>query len=356
MIWFLIGIIIFTFSLNKITLKYGFSNLFYSMEIPKKVVEIGEDINIISIFENKKPLSISFLQVEENFPKGFNVEEYRYTSFILPYQRVKRTYSIKGEDRGVYHIRDISLGLGDFVGFKTIYKNLSIDKEIVVLPKRLDLNENIIPFGSLNGNISVRRWIMDDPLMTIEVKEYTGREPEKHIHWPSSLRYGDLMVKNFDFTTDNSIIIVLNIESSKPHWLNINREAIEESISLVRGIMEELEEKKIPYGFTTNAYEASSLKDQFYYPGIGKNQLNYFLEVLGRMNYAISSPFEKFLEKIIKKRGNYSTYIVVTPKIFNDYISPLNIMSKSVEKLVLISLETENLGELNKNIVKHVRG
>lgn len=354
MIWFLIGIIIFTYALNKITLKYGFKNLFYSIEIPKHIVEIDEDINITSILENKKPLSISYLRVEENFPKDFSVESYEYTTYVFPYQRVKRTYKVMGQQRGLFRMKDSTLALGDFIGFKTIYKNLQTGNEIVVLPRKLDLNEAIMPFGSLNGSVSVKRWIIDDPLMTIGVKEYTGNEPEKHIHWPSSLRHGHLMVRNFDFTTDNSVIIMLNIESTKPYWYNADRDSIEKSISIVRGIMEEMEDKKMPYSLTTNSYETGTIKDQFYYPGVGENQLNYFLEILGRINYTISSTFEGFLEGFIRRRGNYSTCIVVTPKIYPEYIEYLNNLTKLCARVVVISVHSDNMEKLNKNIIGYV--
>ena len=353
MIWFFVGIIIITFVLNKITLTYGLRNLDYSMEILKKSAEIGEEISITSILENKKPLSITFLQVEEKYPKGLGVEDHNYSLFILPYQRVKRTYEIKGSERGLYQIRNVTLGLGDFIGFKMIYEYKIINKDIVILPRKLDLKDTLIPLGSLNGSTSVKRWIIDDPLMTLGIREYTGNEPQRHIHWPSSLKYDNLMVRNFDFTTDNSVIILLNIESVIPFWDGIDKEAIENSISIARGIMEDLEDSKIPYGFATNAYGGNSTTTQFYYPGLGKTQLNYLLETLGSINYGISSSFERLLEEIIRRRGNYTTFVVVTPKIFPFYIKPLNGLSKSSIKLIVVSLDQKNTEKLSKNIVKY---
>ncbi len=75
------------------------------------------------------------------------------------------------------------------------------------------MQEELAPAGALLGDISVRRWIVDDPpLMTIGIREYTGNEPERYIHWPSSMKHNKLMVKNFDFTTDNSVLIALNMK------------------------------------------------------------------------------------------------------------------------------------------------
>ena len=111
-------------------------------------------------------------------------------------------------------------------------QNTSIGKnqnEIIIFPQKLDIEKSITPLGSFNGDISVKRWIIDDPLMTIGIREYTGNESERFIHWPSSLKYNSLMVKNFDFTTDNNVLIALNIESMKPYWQCIDEEAIEKA-------------------------------------------------------------------------------------------------------------------------------
>lgn len=355
MIWFLIGLIGFIHLINKLTLNYGFKNLTYNMEINKRTAEIGEEIEVCSIVENNKPLSISFLKVSEKFPNGFNIEKNIYTLFIMPFQRVRRIYKITGIERGLYTIKYVSLELGDFIGFEMKYEEIELHKQIIIFPQKLELKESISPIGSLNGDISVKRWIIDDPLMTIGIREYTGNEPERFIHWPSSLKYGSLMVKNFDFTTDNSVVVLLNIESTKPYWKDTRDASIEKSISLARAVMEELEELKISYGFACNAYKRNSnhVKDHFYHPGLGTNHLNHFLEILGSINYIISSTFEKTLKDISRKQGNYTTIVIITPDILESYVNPINNLSKVVTKTVVISVDEGHLSRLNNNIVKY---
>lgn len=352
MIWFLIGLIGITCLINGLTLRYGFRNLIYDIEIMKKTAEIEEEVEIISTIENRKLLSLSFISIYERYPRGLSIEERIYNVFILPYERIKRTYTIYGKERGIYFIKNLTLSLGDFIGFKMKHKEINLNKSLIILPRKLELKDSIIPLGSLNGDISVRRWIVDDPLMTNGIREYTGNEPERHIHWPSSLKYGNLMVKNFDFTTDNSVIIILNLESVKPYWDGVKKNEVEKAISLTRSVMEELEDSKIPYGFATNSYSIKEKGSQFYHPG-RCNQLKYFLEILGSINYGIATSFEEHLEKILRQRVSSSTFIVITPKIFDAYIEPLNNLSRTATRTIIISVEKENLDKLNKNIIKY---
>lgn len=355
MIWFLVGLIVLTYLINKLTLNYGFNELTYHMEIEKKSAEIGEDIEITSIIENKKILTVSFLEVNEKFAEGFNKIENIYTLFIMPYQRVKRTYKVFGEKRGLYSINDVYLKLGDFVGLVSKKMHIEMEHQIIILPKKIELGDSLIPIGSFSGDISVKRWIIDDPLMTIGIREYTGNEPERYIHWPSSLKYGNLMVKNFDFTTDNSVMVVLNLETMKPCWKPIEEDLIEKVISITRGVMEEFEQLKIPYGFACNEYNNNPdyIRGHFYHPGLGQNHLNILLQILGKTNYRIPFFFENTLKDIGKRKGNYTTIVIITPRILDSYIEPINSLSKTISRTVVISLESEYLENLNTNIIKY---
>lgn len=355
MVWILLALLLLTYLLNKMSLAYGFINLEYKMELDKNTAEIGEKIEISSIVENRKPLNISFLKITENFPKGFNIRNNQYNIFILPYERVVRKYNIYGNKRGLYSISKVDFEVGDFAGFKTAKKFFLLEKQIVIFPRKLDMEDEIVALGSLSGDISVKRWIIDDPLMTIGIREYTGNEPERYIHWPSSLKYGNLMVKNFDFTTDNSVMVVLNIETTKPSFKKVEFDLIEKAISLTRGVLEEFEAERIPYGFATNSHSFNTgfNKGHYYYPGLGKNHLNQFLEVLGSIDDKIPSSFKTMLKELGRKQGNYTTLVIITPRLLEDYIGEINLLNKTVSNTVIISLEDTLLDELDKNIIKY---
>ena len=354
MFWYFVFIIIFVYIANKITLKYGFVNVSYTMTIDKNTYEINEPIEITSTVENKKPMTVSFLKIIERFPHGFNRLENRHTLFIMPNQRVKRTYRLKVNKRGLYHIDETILELGDFIGFDTDKRISKVNKDIIVFPERIELDNVLESIGSLNGNISVKRWILEDPLMTIGIREYTGNEPERYIHWPSVAKYNNLMVKNFDFTTDNSVMVVLNLETTKPKWQDPEVKLIERSISIVRAIVEELEESKIQYGFTTNFIdnERDNKRSYLFHPNLGTNHLDNILCTLGRIDYRIPPFFEKTLNEINRIKGNYSTVVIVTSRILETYIEPINYLSKTVNRVVVISLE-DDLDLLNSNIIKY---
>lgn len=350
----LLGIVLLIAVLNHLSVRLGFDGMTYQMALSKEAVEVGETVTVYSTIENKKLMTVSFLNVIEHFSEGFEVNKNKYTLFILPYQRVKKGYPIKGQKRGLHEVKTTHLELGDFIGLSKTSQYIEPNCSLVVLPKRIHLDEHLTPHGALNGDWSIKRWILEDPLMTIGLREYTGNEPRKYIHWPSTARHGQMMVRQFDFTTEQSVMIVLNCEAMKPCWKPLEVDLIEQCISITRGLMETFESANVPYGFMTNS-RSSSQSHYYAHPGLGKHHLDHLVYQLGILDYRLVSFFEPLLEEVMKQKGHYTTVVLVTPRLLETYPEPINALSKAVVKTMVISLEEGHLELLNPDVAK-IRG
>lgn len=353
--------------LNRISRKYLLKNLTYNRSFSKVIVEIDEEFEVESILENKKIIPVTFLKVNEEYPssleymntastvKSNNAMTHSMTMLLLPFQRIKRKYRIMAKKRGRYLCKNVTLIVGDILGLKNFDMSLSVFHEIVALPKKIILDEEIVPYGDFNGDVSVRRWIIEDPILTVGVREYTGMEPQKTIHWPSSLRTGRLMVKKFDYTTDNRVMVLLNVETCKPFWLYTDYEKIERCISLVRSIAEELEDGGIPYGFGSNGMIMGKYKGEITMPGWGPAHYNEIIERLGRISYSITHQFEDMMAEVISKKIQYGTYIMVMPYVLDQYVEYINFLSNQCEKFIIIAIDDRNLDLLSEKIIKYVK-
>lgn len=348
------GVVILIIFINHLSVRLGFEHLSYSVELSKETAEIDEEVTVYSTVENRKLMTVSFLNVIETFPEGFESLKNKYTLFVLPFQRVRKGYLVKGFKRGLHQMKISHLELGDFIGLNKTSQFIEPESSIVILPQRINLADHLEPIGSLNGDWSVKRWILEDPLMTIGLREYTGNEPRKYIHWPSTARHGQMMVRQFDFTTDQSVMIVLNCESMKPCWKPIEVDLIEHCISIARGLMELFEKEKIPYGFITNA--RSSSQNRYYaHPGLGAHHLNHLVYQLGILDYRLVSFFEPLVDEVISQKGHYTSVVIITPRLLETYLDPINALNKSVVKTTVVSVEEDHINALSPTIVK-VRG
>lgn len=370
---FAVFLVVLVFILNRISTKYIFKGIRYKRNISKKLVMIDEEFNIETIVENDKRLPVTFLQVIERYPDTFqyktkvNVETvpnyliHTSTMFILPHRRVKRTYRVCCNHRGFYDFNncDVSIKGGDLIGSNIYNKTVPFFNELVVIPSNTDIDGELIPYGSYIGNISVRRWIIEDPIMVIGIREYTGVEPQKNIHWNSTMKYGNLMVKEFDHTTDSKAIIIFNIECIRPFPVILDykqKEKIEKCISIARTIAEEFEEKGTPYGFATNAVIKGREDETFIQPGAGQNHMYHIFENLGRIDYELRIRFDNFLQSISCELDKSTSLVVITPNIDENYIDNLNLISAKCSRAMVVSLDGENLDSLSKYSTVFVDG
>ena len=338
--------------------------LTHQRKFSKKIVEIDEEFEIETIVENKKILPVTFLCIKEMFPsklihttnENTDAENLHTTTMmILPYQRVIRKFKVSCHHRGRHLFNDVKLIGGDFLGFDTTTKTIEYFQEVVVLPKIVALEEQLIPYGDYCGDVSVKRWIIEDPVLTVGLREYTGYEPLKTIHWSSSLKQGNLMVRTFDYTTDNSVFIILNVECSKLLYHNVENDKIEKCITIARSVIDQLEDAKIPYQFITNAtYCGDYTIDQGASSGLGPAHYSHLVEGLGRILGYMWSTFEDLLSNLIINNHKYATFVIITPTVLDDYIEHINSLNVSVLRTALISLENKNLEYLNDNILKYI--
>ena len=364
MIQILIILIILGLIFNQYTKEYSLESMEFRREIKEGIVEIDEPFYIDSIVENRKWLPLSFLQVKEKYPGNFdfvhqtNVQDnglskvHTITLSLLPYQRITRTYKLVAHKRGRYFLQEAVLISGDFIGLQTVSKNFDQQiQEITVLPKAIELNRTLEPYGNYYGDISVNRWIIEDPILNRGLREYTGNEPEKHIHWPSSLKTGELVVKNFDYTSDKSAVIVLNTAMSKHIWEKKDSKKIERCFSIVRSILEEFESTGIPYGMASNVgtihqFFGKTLTDIGYGPG----HLRGLLESLGRAEYHSRGSFINLLEELKDRSDGNRTYVLVTPSMMEEDLLGLEELRKASGKIILITMSQDYVRDVSSKI------
>ena len=353
MIYLLIAIVIISLIINSFFLKNGFRDVHYDMEIEKTFVEIGEDVTVRSIIENRKYLPIPYIEIKESFPHFVGNRLHNMTLLIKARERVIRTHLHKTEKRGQFKDILIELKLGDFLGFYYKNQKLILKKNINVKPKKVALKDQISSAASMQGDISVRRWIIDDPLMIAGVREYNTMDSQKLIHWPSSVRQGRLMVKKFDFTSENSTIVVLNNETVKPCPEKPTVNLIEDSIISCRSICDDLDAKNIEFAFTSNAYNYSSYYERGYSvsSGLGSNHLNSVLEILSVIDYKPDLRYHRLIQRLETKNMIHSSIILVTPRILDEYIDTINNLALKVPKVIVVTHTDENIKELDNNIM-----
>ncbi|MBR5519675.1 MAG: DUF58 domain-containing protein, partial [Clostridia bacterium] len=243
---------------------------------------------------------------------------------------------LRFDRRGVYDIGDYQIAVGDLLGFRELPK-LGSGKELVIIPARATHRPSIDAFGGFLGDVSVRRFILEDPVLTVGFRDYTGREPLKSVSWTRTAVAGKLQVKQFDHTAEQTVTVLLNVSGA-------SETALEECFSLVRTVCETLEKQKIPYGFRTNGNlpgptgRIESMPD-----GLGHSHLSNILYALGRADDTCFRSWKALTVEALKHRKAGESFVVITPPLDADDGEILRrFTAAAVNPVCVLTAEEEN--------------
>ena len=123
-------------------------------------------------------------------------------SRILTFLRAKqkRIYTARTwlTNRGGFPLGPTTITSGDPFGIFRVSKSFPATTSLMVLPMLFPLSEFLTPPGLLPGGKAIRRKSIDITPHAAGVREYATGDPMKRIHWPTSIRRGQLMVKEFE--------------------------------------------------------------------------------------------------------------------------------------------------------------
>ncbi|MEG1256137.1 DUF58 domain-containing protein [Clostridium sp.] len=358
---FLAFIVIILLQVANITTKMGYRNLKVNRELERDRVTVGEEFTITTKVENNKKMPVLFLIIEERIPAGLrfvgNVNSYKEgndTWHICKYsmgkfQRKTRIYTLIGDKRGAYIIKSMNILIGDVLGMNIEKKEIDNYIEVLVYPKIKSIGDFKFDVTNFLGNNTVRRWIHKDPLYIKGIREYNVEDRMKDIHWKTSLKANKLMVKDYDYTSEQQMVIILNTQCGDPCWNCINEEIIEKSIDIAVALAARATKESIPTGIWSNCH-------LIYCDEKGPNEIapkvgnfNKILEYCTRVYMAVKYELSEYLKIRIPYFDRDCTYVLIT-----SYLNERDIAV--ISALVLKGYKFKIIDVSKKNNIEDVKG
>ena len=291
----------------------------------KYLAEPGETVTFICRVENRSRLPIPFVRLQEHFPaeaqlledpawvqshcrRGSQWLHIDRRISLAPMQSAGKSIRFSLPKRGTYRVGNGSIAAGDLLGLRE--KSRECDgTSVVVMPERSQNRKNLDTAGGFLGDISVRRFILEDPILTVGFRDYTGREPMKAISWKRTAITGSMQVKQYDYTSEQTAVVLLNLSGA-------SGEMLEECLRLTRSVCEQLEQKKIPFSLRTNGNLPGPVGKLFFLTeGLGESHLNTILYALGRADDTCFYSFPTLVRQALRSRRYSDAYIIVTPPL-----------------------------------------
>ncbi len=122
------------------------------------------------------------------------------------------THSGTASRRGEFHLGPWSVETGDPLGVLTVRLSFAQVRPLLVYPPLTDLPFPPLPRGASPGASRIRQAA---PLPTTnagQVRAYERGDPFRHIHWPTTARHDELMVKMFDQEASADVWLMMDTD------------------------------------------------------------------------------------------------------------------------------------------------
>jgi uncharacterized protein (DUF58 family) len=257
---------------------------------------IGDEVEVIMSFENRKPLPVPWLRVSEFIPRGLEVvgreEDFidymngtpvNETVSLGRYERLKRRHRLRALSRGHYRFGPSELISGDLFGLYVRKKRLERHEwGLIVYPKVIALPELDIRAARPIGDMRTLVPLWRDPTRPAGIREYRPGDPVKSIDWKASARRGDLFVRVFDPSVSlHAVILVEGGVTDRP-WEGFRLDVLEAVASCAASVAT----LAVDSGFRTGLITNSTLSlggRNVVQPATGAGQLSIILESLAMM-------------------------------------------------------------------------
>ena len=116
--------------------------------------------------------------------------------------------------RGRFSLGPTVIATGDPFGLFRATRTLPAQASLVALPSMFRIESFPYLPGLLQGGRVISRKAIDITSHASSVREYAAGDPLRRIHWPTTARRGELMVKEFDRDPQTEIWLFLDLQSN----------------------------------------------------------------------------------------------------------------------------------------------
>jgi len=278
-------------------------------------VQVGDLLQERFTLVNDSPLPTLWVEVKDfSDVPGYNAATVRAADARTTYR-----WNIKGECRlrGEYHLGPWTATVCDPFGiFSVVQRNAGVQALLVYPPiaRRLPF---ALPRGTAAGRSRASRRSLEPTVTVGGVRAYAPGDPQRHIHWPTTARRGQIFAKEFDRQTGGDIWLVLDLD--RDVQVGRGQHSTEEmGVVVAASAAALLLDAGRAVGLVAYGVQRHTVM-----PARGRGQLWGLLRALTQVHATESRPFPRVLEEVARALPIGATALMVTPSLDPAWVSGL---------------------------------
>lgn len=247
--------------------------------------------------------------------------------------------------RGLYSLGPPTVITGDPFGLFRLTRRFGYRQRILVYPRAIELPNFYVPPANLPGEGRFRRRTHYVTPNASGVRQYQYGDSFNRIHWPTTARTNELMVKLFELDPASDIWVILDLEE-KVHAGGGDDSTEEYAVRIAASVARYflMANRSVGYLGLGRTFD---LED-------AERGAQHYMRILEHLALACAegeSPLADLLTAESRRFGRHTTVVVITPSTSEDWVLSLQSLAQRGVKVAAILLEPSTFGSADNSLL-----
>ncbi len=254
--------------------------------------------------------------------------------------RSNRSWRVRStvQRRGLYSMGPVEVATGDPFGMFHHKRRFGRAQNILVYPRAVELPNFSVPAANLPGEGRFRRRTHYVTPNASGVRPYEYGDSYNRIHWTSTARTGELMVKIFELDPASDIWVILDLER-RVHVGEGDDSTEEYGVSIAASVARYFLTANRTVGFLSYGRSFDNVEADR-----GLPQYTRILESLAMARAWGDVPLGNLLSNEARRFGRHTTVVTITPSTDESWVAGLGALQARGVKVAAIILEPSTFG------------
>ncbi|MBI4232878.1 MAG: DUF58 domain-containing protein [Chloroflexi bacterium] len=288
--------------------RLSLERLTYSRTLSRHRVFPGEEVSLAVSLTNRKPLPLTWVRVDDDFPEGVDLEGKQlaitsrrkvnslvHSTSLGRYERVRWEYRLRCRERGYFRLGPAQVRTGDLFGFFPRVRHDLAGEFLLVYPRAVPLPELGLPARRPMGDRRGVERLHQDPARPMGIREYTPGDPMKFVDWKATARHGNLQVKVFEPGVTPLLMLLLNIDTVGVTWGGYVPQNLERVVTAAASVAQGALAEGYSVGYASNGKSVQYELPMRVPPGRHPQQLPLIFESLAMASPYVACPMEEVM-------------------------------------------------------------
>lgn len=362
---FALGIMgLFTGAISLVWNRLSLEEVSYERRFPGHKIFKGEEIEMTVAISNKKPVPLTWVKFEDQFPDAIevvegdqqfsakrNVQILEHSTSMRWYEKLNWEYRLRCTQRGIYRIGPARIESGDPFGFLRTRKSEERVDSLLVYPRVVPLEQLGIPSARPLGETRGGLPIFEDPSRVSGLRDYQRGDPIKIMDWKQSAKLRRLMVRTYAPSTSVTVVLVVAVDTTAPYWAEYPPEDLERVLTAAASVASHSADRQYILGLFTNDMPIPPNRPLTVPPARGRDQLDRVLSALATVRLFAFGPMA---ERLAEHSGRFpmgATLVVSTAFLPPEFVTILRDLKRRGYKIVVTYVGADPCPDLGEGIL-----